>query len=81
MPPGAVDGEHSLTYGQLTPADLPELPDGFTATGRAFDLSVAEEGGEEIRLHLETGPSSQGRLKDLRWYGDGVPTDSLVSRR
>jgi len=48
VPPGAVDGEHSLTYGQLTPADLPELPDGFTTTGRAFDPSVAGEGGEEI---------------------------------
>ena len=44
-------------------------------------ITVWGAGGAEARPRLETGPSSQGRHKDLRWYGDGLPTDSLVSRR
>ena len=38
--PNTVDGASMLTYSALEIADIPTLPPGFTATGKAFNLST-----------------------------------------
>ena len=38
--PNTVDVASSITYSALEIADIPTLPPGFTATGKAFDLST-----------------------------------------